>query len=341
MNKFICIILALLSPLVFSKTIKLSKEDMKLLEDYQNKSKPNKKVQKKKGKYKIYKPAPVVRNTIEERGFIIERDSMKIEKLKISTNDVVDILVCKTNPIHIAFDQNYDEVIQNTLLDGNQVDFETKTFDNNRGVYVRLKEAVPRGKIKESALRLVLKSNDKALMFNLVGIPCNAEGLNKYPKTYYISEKKTRIDRDNQIFTAEDMIIQMSEGYKRVNRPISLRDMNTSANSDWVVFGLQINVPKELESDKYLYDIKVLDNLQVNTIPEKTEYLPLHSKKFTKQKGMVTLRYKLSVNVGKKYLLNDRYIHLMILDKKRKEYVYELVDLEPYYQSLIQRGWKL
>lgn len=326
-----------------NKTTVVSAEEMALIEKEMQKqnSTPTKDSQSKKvGGHPVYVPAPVVDNVIDQKGYMIERDSNKIVNLKIKPNDFVNILICNSNPVHIAFDKDYNELIQTPILDGNTQDFEALPFENYKGVYVRLKEPIA-GAIKQSNLRLILKSNDKALMFKLIGIPCPPKGLNPYPTTYYISEKESSISSNSKVYTPEDFIYISSNAYKRKNMSISLRDMFASAHSDWVVFSLQLKIPEGMEQDNYKFEFKILDSFQISMIQSKTEYLQSVSEEVTSASDMTTLRYKLSVMINKRYMIDNKYIWLMVLDHNKKEYVYELVDLEPYYKSLIDRGVNL
>lgn len=324
-----------------SKTTVVSAEEMALIEkEMQRKDESQKPKNEQKSGHPVYVPAPVVDNIIDQKGYMIERDSNKIINLKIKPNDFVNILICNSNPVHIAFDKDYNELIQTPILDGNTQDFEALPFENYKGVYVRLKEPVS-GSIKQSNLRLILKSNDKALMFKLIGIPCPSKGLNPYPTTYYISEKESSISANSKVYAPEDFILIASEGYKRKNMNISLRDMFASAHSDWAVFSLQLKIPAGMEQNNYKYEFKILDSFQISLIQSKTEYLQGVSEDVTSATNMTTLRYKLSVMINKKYMIDNKYIWLMVLDHNKKEYIYELVDLEPYYKSLIDRGVNL
>ena len=141
--------------------------------------------------------------------------------------------------------------------------------------------------------------------------------------------------------TPEDTIIQMSEGYPRINKNvIRVYDMVAASNSNWVVLGIEVQYRNpESQETKLLF--KALDNWQVSPVKVKQEHLKLQSLKATKDNGFATLRFNLKVNINKDYILNSRYLYLMTLDKVTKHYQYKRIDLRDYFISLINRGFNI
>lgn len=285
----------------------------------------------------IYVPAPV-QGPNSEAGFMIERDSGKIVTRTMSVNDALNVKICYNAGVTIALDHDIQDEFQRVILDESQF-FSAQQFENNRGVFVALKKEIPPGKYWESAIRLVRKSDDKTYLVNLIGVSCPG-GLVPYPKVIYLREHFGHIGSNNKVLTPEDTIIQMSKGMPRIQKNrIRVYDMVASSASNWLVFGIEVQYPEN--SKMTVPKMVILDSLQVNKLGSKLEYLPLPSKKATEIRGVPTLRFKLSVNVGKNYILRKRYLHLMYLDEEVGHYQYVRVDTLPYFLSLVRRGFEL
>lgn len=295
--------------------------------------------QQKKVSNKIYKPAPVV-DRANQNGYLIERDSPKIITYKMSHHDALSIKMCYSAGVTIAFDESFKEVLQRTIIDDQEY-FEAKEFENKKGVYIRLKAPLQPGAHWESSIRLVSQSNDKTFLVNLMGVACPEVGANPFPKVYYIQEKAPLLSAGSDIMTPEDTIIELSEGLPRKNKNvIRIYDMIASANSDWVVFGIEIQY-HNLDTEKTNIKMKVLDNYQISTLVSKAKPLIKQSQKASEFYGVPTLRFKLDVNINKTYVLNSRYIYLMILDKESGHYQYKPIDLLPHFMSLKKRGFNI
>lgn len=319
----------------------ISKEEAEMLKSLERKKiSVDKLIKTKKKKInKVYQPAPVVNDSLRT-GYLVERDSSKIQEVKMAHDDVLHVKMCYSAAATITLDDSYQDELQRVIIDDNAY-FEAVQFQNNRGVLVRLKDKVPSNSHWESALRLVTKSNDKTFLINLLGVACPKRGANPFPKVYYIKEKYGLLSPQSKILTPEDTIIQASEGLPRKNtHGVRVYDMVASSNSNWVVFGVEIQY-QEVKSEEARLAMKVLDNLQVNQIPIKYDFLELQSQKASEFYGKPALRFKLSVNVAKDYVIKSRYIYLMLLDKSSGHYQYKMIDLLPYYTSLKKRGFNL
>jgi hypothetical protein len=297
----------------------------------------NKKVKIKKNN--PYKPAPVVPKGIKKDGFFIDRDSKKVRKIRVTTNDSFNVTFCPSSGVTIGLDKNYPGNFQNVILDGLQNDFSAQLFLNQRSVYVKLLSSPGRGEHISSPMRLILRDTDETLFVNLVGVPCPKRGLNPFPAVYYISPKTAFISENDGTLPPRDKIYKESFGYKIVKKnSVLVYDMVGSAGSNWVVFGVEVQFPVQENRKKVDIAIKVLDNLQLSRIPTKQTYLVDSTLGRTEELGTPTIVYKVAMQIDKEYLLTSRYIHLMILDKTKKEYQYMQVDLLPYYNSLKKRG---
>lgn len=314
------------------KDIKSSNELKKVI----SKKKEVKSVKKKKKKKPVYVPAPAIKNA-KKNGYMIERDSNKIKEVAISYKDALDIRMCYSAGVTLTFDDSYTDELQRVIKDDDEY-IDAKQFDNNKGVYVKLKQPIQKGSFWESAIRLVTKSNDKTILVNIIGLPCPSQGANPFPKVYYLKAKYGMIGVNTNVMTPEDTIIEASEGFPRLNKNvIRVYDMVASSNSDWAVLGIEIQYRNpDSEETKILF--KALDNYQINPVRIKQEHLKLQSLKATKDNGFPTLRFNLKVNIDKNYILNNRYLYLLTLDKASKHYQYKMIDLRDYFISLTNRG---
>lgn len=328
------------------KVAKLTKEESELLKSKFRplKSRPDllQEIEdEKKQLSPIYSPAPTREKN--DDGFIVERDSTKIVTKRMSVTDSLNLKICFNAGVQITLDEDISTTLQTILLD-DKIFFDSLPFDNNRGAYVRLKTPVPEGMYWESSIRLVRKSDDKAYLINLYALPCPV-GPYPFPKIVYLKEKRLVLNKKNNIFTPEDTIIAFSEGLPRVQKNrIRVYDMVTSPGSDWAVFGVEIQFPnrksKDFNSDLSKY-FKFLDNLQINSIDSKIEYLPIQSEKSTQSRGISTMRFKITVNINKNYIINNRYLHMMFVDKEESHYQFVRIDILPYFLSLKKRGFEL
>lgn len=348
--KYLICFLLIINLAEAKRRVVLSQEDTKMLNeakvsDFKKNEENEVKEEKeelsgtKKKEYKIYRPAPVVSES--QRGFEIERDSTKIVTKYVSQADSLNVYICYSAGVTIALDESYNDEFQDAIID-DLIYFEAKEFENKKAVYVKLKQPIPENSHWESALRLVTKSNDKTFLVNLIGVSCPKKGTNPYPKVYYIKKKRMSklFSATSKVMTPEDTIIYASEGLPRKNiYGIRVYDMVTAANSNWVVFGVEIQYPEEQKESKI--QMKVLDNMQVSAIPVKYEMLDVSSKIATNEYGKPTLRFNVSVQIDKTYVIEDRYIYLMVLDKETKHYQYIEIDLLPYFMSLKNRGFNI
>lgn len=329
-----------------NQVIKLTKEESDLLK---NKFRPlssrpdlMKEIEdEKKQMNPIYVPAPSRDKTDE--GFVVERDSTKVISKKMSVNDSMNLKICFNAGVQITLDEDITTTLQTVILD-DKIFFDAVPFDNNRGAYVRLKQPVPEGMYWESSIRMVRKSDDKSYLINLYALPCPA-GVYPFPKMVYLKEKHSVLNKTSKVLTPEDTIIALSQGMPRVQKNrIRVYDMVASSGSDWVVFGVEVQFPNRkttnFEKDLSKY-FKILDNLQINNIGTAIEYLPIQSDKATQARGVSTMRFKVSVNIDKNYILNNRFLHLMYVDKEEDHYQYVRVDTVPYFLSLKKRGFEL
>jgi hypothetical protein len=276
-----------------------------------------------------------------QNGYLVERDSPKIVVKQMSHMDTLNIKMCASAAVTVAFDDSFTGAeLQTVVLDDLEY-FEAKPFQNNKAVLVKLKNPIQKGSHWESALRLVTKQNDKTFLVNLLGVACPETGANPFPKVYYIKEKHGLLGKDAKVYTPEDTIIEASEGLPRKNKNVvRVYDMVASSNSSWMTFGVEVQYHNP-DSKKTRLLMKVLDNMQINILPSQLEQMALQSRKASEFYGVPTLRFNLTVNIDKSYVLNNRYIYLMLLDKETQHYQYKQIDLLKYFISLKKRGFNI
>lgn len=322
------------TPTIISKE---EEEMLKMWEAEQSKAQAKKEGKPASNRKPIYVPAPV--EEMDQEGVFMERDSSKIVVKRMNHMDSVSIRMCFSAGLNIVLDADIQDEFQRIILD-DKIFFDATEMDNHRGAYVRLKRPVPEGKHWESALRLIRKSDDKIYLINLIGLPCPNYGMTPFPKVVVIKDHIGLIQANNKVLTPEDTIISLSKGLPRIQKNrIRIYDMVASSGSNWVVFGVEVQYPNGGKTT--MPKMVILDNLQVSQIPSKLEYLPVHSQKATDARGVSTLRFKLSVNINKNYVLKSRYLHAMFLDEDAGHYQYVRVDTLPYFLSLIRRGFEL
>lgn len=324
---------------------KISEEEQALLDKYDRDQKAMKerealsKLQEEKKLKAIYVPAPVEPKK-PENGLLIERDSSKIRKVFMNTNDAINVTMCYSSGVNVILDENIRDTFQSVRLD-DKIFFDAQIHENNRGVYIKLKNPIEEGSFWESSIRLIRKSDDKVYLINLMGIACPEDGLITYPKVIYLMDRIGLIDRNSKVLPPEDTIIQMSKGLPRIQKnSVRIYDVVASSSSDWMILGLEVQYTDrsvKTASPK----ISLLDNFQVSEIKSRTQYLPVQSKKASDLRGIPTLRFSVKANINKNYVLKNRYLHLMYLDEEEGYYQYLQIDMLPHFLKLINRGFEL
>lgn len=302
---------------------------------------------------KVYDPAPLhyKKTTLQREesvreSFQLERDSQLILHQYISYKDAFNVQICFTNGLTLTFDDTVETTIQAAIADDTDY-LGAIVAENKRGAYIHLKQPVPDGSYWETAVRLVRKSDDKTYLINVIARSCPKSELNPFPRVIYLKDKDNSqpvIGKKNSIQTPQDTILNKSLGFPKTNsKRIRFYDMVASSGSEWVVFGIEIQVPNGSKEIKDLSKLQFqfLDNFQINSIGSKVEFLPIPSESRTKYVGVSTLRFKATVNISKQYIMNDRYLHFMLVDTDEKTYQYTRIDVLPYFQSLIKRGMDL
>lgn len=287
----------------------------------------------------IYEPLPG-NSGVKANGFYVERDSQTIITRRIGPKDAITIKMCMAYGVSIILDESIDTELQRVILD-DKIFFDAQEFENKRGVYVRLLKPIPQGNRWDSAIRLVRKSDDKTYVVNLQAVAC-PEGQIDFPKVVYLKEKfDVLTSRAQEVLTPEDMIIQTSQGLPRNNlHEITIYDMVASPGSDWVVFGIEVLPDQALVSPEKV-EFQALDNLQINKLSVKTEFLRLQSDKASELRSQKAYRFKVMLMIDKAYVFKNRYVHLVYLNKETKHYQYIQVDTLNYFQSLKERGFDL
>jgi hypothetical protein len=286
----------------------------------------------------IYDPVPNEPG-VKQNGFVVDRDSQTIITKRVGTKDAITIKMCIAYGVSIILDESIDTELQRILLD-DKIFFDAQDFDNKRGVFVRLKKPIPDGSRWESAIRLVRKSDDRTYLVNLVGVGC-PEGNIDFPKVVYLKEKFDVLSaRQSEVMAPEDKIIEVSQGLPRKNlHEVKVYDMVASPGSDWVVFGVEIQKATISKPDKI--EFAALDNLQINKLNVKAEYMKLQSDKSTELRGESTYRFKIMMAIDKSYIFKNRFVHLVYLNKETKHYQYIQIDTLQYFKSLKERGFDL
>lgn len=291
----------------------------------------------------IYTPSPTGTG-INSPGFSVERDSTAILHKPVSVNDSVNIDMCIAYGAAI----NFDESIKTTIGRVQSTDdkyFRFQETPNKRGVYVSLIKPVPKDGIWLSSLMLYRKDNDLIYLVNLRGRPC-PDGLINFPKVVYLSEKKDRSARlddkykmaDAEVLTPEDTIISVSKGYDRTNDYGAIvYDMVASAGSTVVTMGVEVQNTTSPDDAEF----RVLDFHQVTPLKTSSRFLELQSKKASEQRKQNVQRFNLTVEINKDYMLRRRYIYLMYINNKKKNYEYIMVDTAKFMKSLKDREFDL
>lgn len=301
----------------------------------------------------IYSPAPVFnkKSPLQDEksvhsSYAVERDSNIILSQPISYKDSFTVQMCFNTGLTLTFDESIKTTIQTAIVDDMNM-IGAVVAENKRGAYIHLKNPIMDGSYFETAVRLVRKEDDKTYLINIVAQPCPKRELIPFPRVIYLKDKDNAsltIQKRNPLLTPQDTIITESFGYPRIpKKRITVYDMVASPGSEYVVFGVELQMPDKSKEKVDLNNFKFafLDNLQINKIDSKVEYLAVPSVKVTEMRGVSTLRFKTTVQINKKYIRENRYVYLMFVDKDEKHYQYVPIDTLPYFKSLMDRGFDL
>lgn len=292
----------------------------------------------------IYQPSPLG-ESLKNQNFIVERDASSVVTYSVSVSDAITIRNCVADGVSIHLDESIKTNLQSAIISDDKY-FSVKEFENKRGVFVRLTRPIKESEAWISALRLVRKDDDKVYLINLIGESCPEDGVLRFPKIVYLTERvnrNTRLDdklklSDNEILTPEDTIIEFSKGYDRTDAyKIQVYDMVSSAGSGAASIGVELRSLTLPEDGEF----QVLDFHQVTKVKTTSRYLELQSKKASTLRGIKVQRWNLTVSLNKDYVLRRGYIYLMYVNNKKKNYEYVMVDLRKYLRSLKEREFDL
>ena len=342
-----------------AKQEKSTKPNIDIISDEEIKAQIHKEEKRKKliESGNVYVPSPT--DSLRRPGLLVERDSGKIVTISMSIKDSINVKVCFNAGLSIVLgDEGRPEEFQTVLLDDDNF-FSALPMENKRGVYIKLKKPIPSDGHWESAIRLVKKADDKSYLINLIGVACPTDGIIPFPKVIYIKDKIPAITESNKIYTPEDSILSvlgryfLEEDVKRVFfnsktqsqlHGITVYDMVASSGSNWFVFGVEVAWNQELALPKDSLtapEFVFLDTYQISEITSKTDFLKFSSEIASSSKNSTISRYNIKVNIDKNYIISNRYLYMMFVDKANKLYQYKMIDLLPYMSSLKERGFEL
>lgn len=321
-------------------TIKFNKEEMNLLrkrrlEQLKKRAMKNKGKKKKKA---IYEPAPLPSKN-GYTGYELKRGTPTIIEEFLTVKDEMKVKMCLFSGLDIVFDSDSQDTIQRIILD-DQIFFGQQVMGNNKGVHVQLIRPIMEDEgYVETTLRIYRAKDDMPYIINLLGVPCPNEGLVKFPKLIVLKEKNPGIFPNKRVRPPEDTIIEESYGYKpKYQNKIRVYDMIVDSASDWVVFGVELQLKdnrKKLDGE-----FKILDSLQINQMQSYVEELRFPSIKATNLYQVPTKRFNIKVKMDKEYMMRRRYVHLMFIDHDTKSYQYFRINTMLWLTEAIKRGFR-
>lgn len=318
-----------------------------LINDVSQKEASDEEILSKSPKYIVnddpYRPSPVGRG-VANPSFKVERDSSSIITYQVNYTDAITIRNCVADGVSILFGDSIKTTISKHIA-GDDKYFAINVIPGDRGVSARLLKPIGENDAWYSSVQIFRKDDGKAYLVNLVGLPCTKDVL-RFPKVVYLEERANRTNRaddtlklsDSEVLTPRDKIILESKGYRESNSlGLVVEDMVASAGADVVSMSVQADkVTSESE-----IEFKILDFHQVSLIKTTAKFLELHSKVHSERLGKNVLRWNATVSLKKDYMLRRRYIYLMMLNHKNKQYQYIQVDTAEKLLDLKKREYDL
>lgn len=290
-----------------------------------------------------YHPSPTGKS-VSNPAFKVERDASSIIIYSVNYTDAVTIQNCVADGVSILFGDSIKTTISKYIA-GDDKYFSVNTIPGDRGISARLTKPIAENDAWYSSVTVFRKDDGKAYLINLVGLPCTRDVL-RFPKVVYLEERTNRTNRadetlklsDSEVLTPRDKIILESKGYKETKElGLTVEDMVASAGADVVAMSIQAAAVTKQDDIEF----KVLDFHQVSVIKSTSKFLELHSKVHSERLGKSVWRWNTTVSIKKDYMLRRRYVYLMMLNHKLKEYQYLQIDTAEKLLDLKKREYDL
>jgi len=309
---------------------KLSSEEEKILQEI------------RQGKTEVKKEDPKGVNRANKKSRMKREDS-RIMIEHMSVGDVLELKTCFGSPFRISFGESITDRISEGKL-GNTAKF-SADIDNNtrRSIYVTQKEN-DIGSV-HTTLWLERNSDKRAYVFNIIGEPCPKNGLLQYPVEIILEDKVAFDNPKERVLLPTDFITEVTKNFPRKNDTnfISVNGMVVSANSTWSAIGVSIVLKGVMpdQTKKLAPKFIVTDWAKTRVIKSVAEYLKYPSQAETDLNGVATLRFNLKVNIGKKQIIERKYIYLIIMYEDDQIYQIAKVPVYDMMMGLKDMGWEI
>ena len=279
---------------------------------------------------------------INKKSRMLREDSrILIEHMNVG--DILEVKTCFGNPFRISFGETVTDKISEAKL-GNIAKFtQDINPDTRRSIIIAQKEAEPNGSV-HTTLWLERASDRRAYIFNITGEPCPEQGLLKYPVEIIVENKVTYDSPHARVLLPNDFITETTKNYPRKNKAnfFNVNGLVTSSNAVYssisVSIGLKDLVTKtKMKEPKFIFT----DWSKTRIIESHTEYLPYPSQAETDLNGIPTLRFNLKVKIGKKHILERKYVYLIVMYEDEKFYQIAKIPVYDMLMNLKDLGWEI
>ena len=269
------------------------------------------------------------------------RDDKQILTYNVSVNDIVTTEVCYSSPVRILLGPSIGYTLFSATAD-DPISFGALVMEDKRSALVALKQPLTGSKVIRTRLRLVRDTDFKSYIVDITGVNCADRSKFDFPAEIVLENKATIKSNNDNIMSAEDLIVETTLGYARKNKTnlIEVYSGVMTASSDWSSLGVSIKLGDSKRKNMNIEFI-VFDALQNSIIASSAKFLEKSSEKATKLNNHPTLRINLKINVSKKYVIERNYVYIAMLDHDKYYYQYARVDLKNLYKRLKQQGYDL
>lgn len=271
----------------------------------------------------------------------VYRDDNQIVTINMSTNDVVDANICAQSPIRILLGNTITDKISEALAD-DKASIDSMVLDDKRSAFVMMKkEMLKENRVYRTRVRIIRKSDNRSYIINLNAQACPASGRFGFPSEIIIEEKPVANPNENmKISTPEDLILEITNGFPRKNHEnqIEVYGGAMSAGSDYIMIAFNVKIGNTTRSKLYP-QFYVLDSLQSRIVEMQAPiYLEQQSRAVSERVGHPIMRFKMFLNINKKYIVERDSIYLVMIENGENYYQKIRIPTSELREKLINRG---
>lgn len=274
----------------------------------------------------------------------VTRNDPRVVSVNMSVNDTVNTKICYASPLRILLDGDREK-IGNYGLSENSAFFSAALGPDKRSVVVSVKKEVPRdGSVWPGFLSIYRDSDSKGYNINLEATACPAlERRGNYPQELRITPLNEKVDRLNQpLLNPRQFLTELTYATPRKHiHKVKVGLMEAHSNYSKVHLPITIEVEKDESRKSWDFEVSIVDSLQIQRFPSKTQLVKYSSIKESRINKTLTFDLNSVISVPKKYIKERSIINLIIVDRDKSVHYHGQINLREHYEILKSTGHQL